>query len=168
MNTMTNDTNAGIAPASNGSSSRTRIRTVILAAGTPLCVQPSDGGTYSVADGGFSIGEGGAFVTARVTIDDGGTLDIRNAAGKAVLSVGGGLGEWTKTKDPTTWHGSGSAFLPEGTYTVTGTVENAPMNYPEHNLLYFRYEVMTQYTVTDEDDEDEDKKEEPPTCDVCG
>ena len=166
MNTITDDTNAGIAPASNGSSSR--IRTVILAAGTPLCVQPSDGGTYSVADGSFSIGEGGAFVTARVTIDDGGTLDIRNAAGKAVLSVGGGLGEWTKTKDPTTWHGSGSAFLPEGTYTVTGTVENAPMNYPEHNLLYFRYEVMTQYTVTDEDDEDEDKEEEPPTCDVCG
>ncbi len=168
MNTITDDTNAGIAPASNGSSSRTRIRTVILAAGTPLCVQPSDGGTYSVADGSFSIGEGGAFVTARVTIDDGGTLDIRNAAGKAVLSVGGGLGEWTKTKDPTTWHGSGSAFLPEGTYTVTGTVENEPMNYPEHNLLYFRYEVMTQYTVTDEDDEDEDKEEEPPTCDVCG
>ena len=168
MNNMTNDTNAGIAPASNGSSSRTRIRTVILAAGTPLCAQPSDGGTFSVAGGSFSIGEGGAFVTARVTIDDGGTLDIRNAAGKAVLSVGGGLGEWTKTKDPTTWHGSGSAFLPEGTYTVTGTVENAPMNYPEHNLLYFRYEVMTQYTVTDEDDEDEDKKEEPPTCDVCG
>ena len=113
MNTITNDTNAGIAPASNGSSSRTRIRTVILAAGTPLCVQPSDGGTYSVADGSFSIGEGGAFVTARVTIDDGGTLDIRNAAGKAVLSVGGGLGEWTKTKDPTTWHGSGSAFRNE-------------------------------------------------------
>ncbi|MBQ8517862.1 MAG: hypothetical protein IJ498_09820, partial [Akkermansia sp.] len=141
---------------------------MILAAGTPLCAQPSDGGTFSVAGGSFSIGEGGAQVTARVTIDDGGSLFIHNAAGKQVMSVGGGLGDWTKTKNPTTWHGKGSAFLPEGTYSVTGTVTNSPMNDREENLAYFRYEVMTQYTVTEEDDEDEDKEEEPPTCDVCG
>ena len=161
----------GVALARNGSSSVSRILTEVAAGGVPLHVQPSDGGSFAVSAGSFSIKPGGALVSARVTIDDYGFMEILSASGATVMRVEGGLGDWRQTLNPTTWHGSASAFLPEGTYSISATVNNAHMNYPKDNLAYFRYEVLAQYTVTDEDDEDDrddDKKEEPPICNTCG
>lgn len=161
----------GVALARNGSSSVSRILTEVAAGGVPLHVQPSDGGSFTVSAGSFSIKPGGALVSARVTIDDYGFMEILSASGATVMRVEGGLGDWRQTLNPTTWHGSASAFLPEGTYSISATVNNAHMNYPKDNLAYFRYEVLAQYTVTDvvdEDDRDDDKKEEPPICNTCG
>ncbi|MBR2126221.1 MAG: hypothetical protein IJ943_05770, partial [Akkermansia sp.] len=166
MNTITDNTNAGIAPASNGSSSRTRIRTEIVAMGTPISVPNTNQEDFSLEPFSFSVKPGGALVTARIAVDDGGALFITDADGNRVLSVEGHIDDWTRTLDPTHWHGSAAATLDEGVYTVSGFVQNSPMPTPQNNLAYLRYEIAAQYSVTD--DEDEDKEEEPPTCDTCG
>ena len=75
-----NSTDTAASKASRSlASARTYTRTEVAAAGTPLNMQPSDGGTYAVAAGGFTIRPGGALVTARVTIDDSGTMEIRHS-----------------------------------------------------------------------------------------
>ena len=167
MNTITNDTNAGIAPASNDSSPVMEIRTEIVAADTPICVPNTNQEDFPLESFTFNIKPGGALVTARITVDDGGALFITDTNGKQVLAVEGQVKDWTRTQDPTYWHNAASATLDEGVYTVSGFVKNDPMPTPQNNLAYLRYEIAAQYTVIKGLD-DEDKEKEPPTCDVCG
>ncbi len=163
-------TTAGVAPARNGSSARTYIRTRVLSAGTLLNEQPSFAGNFDVVGDPFTIAPGGAKVKARLTTDDEGVLEIRNAAGRVVISIESSLaaGDWRNTKNPTHWQQSAEGiFLDEGTYSVSGRVKNEPMSTPSENLAYFRYEVLAQYTVTDDADDD-DWEEEPPICSILG
>ena len=175
MNIDTN-TNDGIALASNGATPQTVTRTEIASAGIPLCVRNTNEESFEIGSETdeskairFTIKNGGATVVARVTIDDGGSLVIKNSNGDAVLTLPGGIDVWQKTEDPTHWQNtSDPVFLPEGQYTITGTVENTKMSTAQNNLAYFRYEVQAQYTVIKGvDDEDDDKEEEPPVCKPC-
>ena len=176
--TMNIDTNThdGIALASNGATPQTVTRTEIASAGIPLCVRNTNEESFEIGSETdeskairFTIKNGGAMVTARVTIDDNGTLVIKNSNGDTVLTLSGGVDIWQKTEDPTHWQKtSDSVFLPEGQYTITGTVKNTKMATAQNNLAYFRYEVQAQYTVIKGvDDEDDDKEEEPPVCKPC-
>lgn len=175
MNIDTN-TNDGIALASNESTPQTVTRTEIAAAGTPLCERDTNVESFEIGSETdeskairFTIKNGGATVTARVTIDDSGSLVIKNSNGDAVLTLPAGVDIWQKTEDPTHWQNtSDPVFLPAGEYTITGSVTNTPMSTPKNNLAYFRYEVQAQYTVIKGvDDEDDDKEEEPPVCKPC-
>lgn len=145
-------------------------RTEIAAAGAPLCEQPSEGKECpSVKGGTFPIKAGGAMVTARAAFDDFGTMKIKDSGGNVVLTVSGGVDDWHRTKDPSHWHGSASAFLPEGTYSVTAAVTNKDMGSSNvNNLAYFRFEVVAAYVVPIDDDDDDDKEEEPRVCKLCG
>ena len=154
--------------ALDGNESPSSTYTVLLAADTPLCEQPSEKEEYEIDCGSFSIKPGGAKVTARVTIDDSGTLNIcRAGSDTPVLTVNGGVTIWQKTTDPTYWQGSKTQFLEAGSYTINAKVSNIHMEHETHNLAYLRYEVVAQYTTPDEN-QDEDKEQEPPVCNPCG
>ena len=175
MNIAPNN-NDGIALASNETTTQTVTRTEIAAAGTPLCERDTNVESFVIGSETdeskairFTIKNGGATVTARVTIDDSGSLVIKNSNGDTVLTLPAGVDIWQKTEDPTHWQNtSDPVFLPAGEYTITGSVTNTPMSTPKNNLAYFRYEVQAQYTVIKGvDDEDDDKEEEPPVCKPC-
>ena len=168
---MNTKPNTRIAPQSNDSARRTRIRTAVVSAGTIINEQPSQAGTYTAEGQPFSLDEGAAHLQVRVTMDDSGSLEIRNANGIPVFSISGALGDWTRSKDPTYWQKTSGTFsLPAGSYTVHGSVNNEPLpGSASQNLAYLRYEILSQYEVPiDDSSEDEDKDKEPPTCDVCG
>ena len=157
-------------PSATALPTRTRIVTELASGGTPLELQPSSGGTYEVSGGTFTIRPGCGRISVRVTIDDSGTLSIRDAAGNSVYSLAGGLGDWRKTRSATTWHAEGTTTLPAGTYSVVGSVTNAEMGaYNDENLAYFRYEIEAEYYVEvhDDDEVDDDREAEPAVCDTC-
>ena len=113
-----------------------------VAGGVLLSEQPSVKGTYPVTGDSFTIREGGATVTLRITADDSGYLNVTDANKNVVLSAAGGVDDWHLTKDENHWHDEQSAFLPAGSYDVAGEVTNADMApYNNQNLLYCRYEI---------------------------
>ena len=119
---MNTPPNTRIAPQSNDSARRTRIRTAVVSAGTIINEQPSQAGTYTAEGQPFSLDEGAAHLQVRVTMDDSGSLEIRNENGIPVFSISGALGDWTRSKDPTYWQESSGTFsLPAGSYTVHGS-----------------------------------------------
>ena len=155
----------GSAPLSAGRP----VRTSVLSAGTLLQAQPSEAKQYDVTGESFTIPPGGAYVKAALTVDDSGTLEIRKDGAGLVLSLDAALpaGDWPNTKNPAHWHASTTnpVFLEEGTYTVTGRVDNAPLSTPSENLAYFRYEVLACTAATP--DAEGDHAEEPTACNPC-
>lgn len=154
-------------------SAPTTTRTGILLEGTPLNEIPSEEHLYKeeLEDlGSFTIESGGARVTARATIDDSGKLFIRRSgSSEPEMTVAAGLGDWTKTVDPTCWQTEVTRELPAGTYYVSAEVSNIDMENEMQNRAYLRFEIEAQYEVIKgSDDEDEDKEEEQPVCDPCG
>lgn len=98
----------------------------------------------------FSIEEGGAKVTLFLAVDDYGYLAIKDESGEVCLRVDAKLDDWNLTENEDHWHNQDSAFLPEGTYSISGEITNVDMApYNDNNLFYCRYRVDAFYSVPD-------------------
>jgi len=70
----------------------------------PLCVRDTNEDSFDVGVKdpiNFTIKRGGALVTVRVTIDDSGSLAVKDSAGNTVLSLVGKVDVRQKTEAPT-------------------------------------------------------------------